>query len=827
MIQYIFLYSQSKFKLAISKTMDKEPISVRSGHNNNISERTTNYSKGSSSSNWNNKWASSSKFNRILGNIERSIINQFAGSNSSSNNDHHKSCGNKINGKNKQTANQKCKPPSSHTIGNALKSNQNKKAFEQVVQKDPHQIAAKIANKITLQAKSNSATNSANSTRGGAELSTTNNSKTNGNKTTLNKYQQQIVSTMRSNQLLVNNKLSIPPPHANDEARNQNHRILFGSSATAIQTFDTKNSEQHISNPQIQHTNNSSRFRTSVEVDHSKQVNKLETNYIIQRQQQDALGSNSSPASSARSLPTLTTKPLGSQPLSSHTNNNTTTTNNTSKDDEEESGFPNYQSRRSLISTTRSVQDYSLNCEQIQNKPNNMIPMQINQVPIGLPLNYNQQPMYKSATLMPNYHQQQDPHKVKHWQHQQQVITTQNYLNSNNHHHQQLVGAGNQVPILTADTSNNNNPLTRYTNNTNPQLHQFTSTSNNNAQTFNQPFSDNQQQQQLYVLYCPTSIAIVPISSVDNGQQIYANAPPKPRRYQYYDSYQTTHSIPHLTTTSTTSSASANSIQPPPVITVSNGNNPQLLRHQPQQLVFSHPNNFRQSLSHINQQVQHHHQQQQQRIKTLQPSYNTSYVQLPNAHQGLGLKAHDPSIDQTSQSMHYNGSYFKQQPPPRPTLIKSKSNLDAAELMKFKLDKSFYQQQSQTNTLHIQSNRQPIYCSQYDINHRFPDLATQHTPFNYVPQSNLQRSKSVSHLAPEYNSQIINQSNQHRPTDTLLVESLPTYERKHPSVSSASTTNLNYIGLVQSESRQFEQPSRVLSQMNISQKNYLGKFILR
>lgn len=812
--------------------MDKEPVRVRSGQNNSISERRIKYSKSSSSpppssnNHWNSKWASSSKFNRILGNIERSIMNQFSGANNSnSNSNHHSSSRNKVNGKTKQSANRNFKPPSSHIISNPVRSNESEKAVEQVSQKDPHQISGKTAtSRITLQAKSNSIANSGNLTSGKTEKSSSS-SKTDGNnKTALNKYQQQIVSTMRSNHLLVNNKLSIPPPHANDEARNQTHRILFGSSANATLTFDTNNSEQQYTskNPQqtrLDASNNLRQSRTNVEIDHSKRVNKLETNYVVQ---QDALRSNSSPASSARSLPTLNTKSSGSQPLSSHIINQTKTDSSTSKDEEKESGFASYQSRRSLISATRSVQDYPSNCEHSQNKPINMIPMQMNQVPMGLPLNYSQQQMYNSAIFSPSY-QQQDPHQVKQWQQQQQqqqqTINTQNYLDINHYHHQpqqQLVGVGNQVPILTADSSGNNNPLTSYPNN-NPQLHQFTNNSNN-TQKFNQTFSDNRQQQ-LYVVYCPTSFAIVPVNSLDNGQQIYANAPPKPRRYQYYDSYQTTHPIPHLAT-SATNSTSATSLQPAPVITVSNGNNPQLACHQPaQQLIFSNPNNNRQSLSHIH----HNRQQQQQRFNTLQADYNTSYMQMQNANQGSAIKSHDPLINQASQSIHHNVSYLEPQLSHRPPLTKSKSNLDTADLMRLKLDKSTIEQQSQANALHIQSNRRPIYCSQFDINHRFPDLIQRQAPLNSIPQSNLQRSKSVSHLVPECNnSQMIGQQSQHC-HNNLFVESLPIPERKFVSVSSASTNNLNYIGIVRPEIRQFQPSARVLSQISIPQQHYLGK----
>lgn len=710
----------------------------------------------------------------------------------------------------KQSANNhKFKPPSSHNhhslITNVLKSNQNKKSSEQ---KDSHQIAAKLTNRITLLPKNNSATNSS-SLNSSTELATSGASggggKNGGNRTTLNKYQQQIVSTMRSNPLLVNNKLSIPPPHANDEARNQNHRILFGA-PTNHQTYDTTNDSDLVFNAQ---TDN--KLRTSVEIDHSGKQSKLDSN-----RQQDSLRPNSSPASSARSLPTLTTKSSGSQQSSSHISNRITAT---SKDDEEESGFTNYRSRRSLVSTARSVQDYPTNTEppqQNKNKPNNMLPMQINQVPINAhSLSFNQH-LCKSTNLIPYSQDSHHTQAIK-WQPTTQAINTQNYLHHHNHNQQQIVG-GNQVPIITADTGN----TTRYTNNP----HQFAN-GNNNSQKFNQ-FSDHHQQQQhqqqLYVLYCPTSFAIVPINSVDSGQQIYANAPPKPRRYQYYDSYQT-HSIPH-TVTSTAHSTST-SLPPPPVITVSDGNplvcHPQQ-QQQPQPQMFNH-HDYRQSLSHIHQQ-QMQQQQQQQRIKSLQPTHNISYMQLQNAHQNLSITNQDPLMNQAGQSMQYNGSYLHPQLPNIQPLTKSKSNLDAADLMKFRLDRLPFNQASRANTLHIQSNRQPIYCSQLDINHRFPDLAQQSTSYNYPQSSNLQRSKSVSHLVPEYdpnqtNHQQQQQQSQRDQTNNLFVESLSTSERKLPSVSSASTTNLNYVGL---SGQQFEPNTRVYSQLNISQKNYLGKF---
>lgn len=85
---------------------------------------------------------------------------------------------------------------------------------------------------------------------------------------------------------------------------------------------------------------------------------------------------------------------------------------------------------------------------------------------------------------------------------------------------------------------------------------------------------------------------------------------------------------------------------------------------------------------------------------------------------------------------------------------------------------------------------------------------------NYSQSNNLQRSKSVSHLLADYNGYLA--SNQQQ---DLMIDRRPAGPPKFLSVSSASTNNLNFVGLMPVGAQQMSQPNqfvKVSSQLDIS-----------
>lgn len=738
-------------------------------------------------------WAPSSKFNKILSNLERSILNQFNGSShgtgaaSGSSNSSSGSSASLIKtkgqsgGKSSAAAALLIGAPTSASHSSPAnqvelqRNNNNKQCNGQQVQKDPAPTKG-----ITLQLKSEP-------TRV---------------KTTLNKYQQQIVSTMRPNhQSMLNssggsssssngynnnnkmsNKLSIPPPHANNEARNQNHRIIFGASAMPNPTKLSSDSivvgssatlRPSTNNRLVANTTTSSSRGESIK--QNVQQNNAETNLIR---------NNASPASSAKSLPTtaIATKPTGSQ------------TFNKSINEDEESGFSTYQSRRSLFGDNTKINNTTnINAasqltggQNTQQNSNNMIIMQTQtQVPIGA-ITFNNNSNNNLATpqqLVYNYQYPQLKHPL-----QQQTINT----------HNQLV-ANNQVPIpstTTIDQSNKN----CYQNHPS-QLHPFHNTP---QQRLNQNhFSDQhlqkntqfqpiqQQSHQLYNLYA-LNPGQMQVQVPDNGQQeIYANAPPKPRRYQYYDSSNPpTHLFPPQMIANMTPAAST-AMTTSTISSIANGN------------------------SIIHQQPMLNHQQQ---IPYNHPIYNISYLQVPNLyhqHQGLPVQ-----VNNNQHQIPFNGSSDNQQHrpmnPPYP-FTKSKSSLDARDLIQYKLDA-----QNRSNTLrlgaqHRQQNlqhlqQQSIYGSRLDTMNHYPNtLQGQQSGMQFFG-NNLQRSKSVSHLLqPDYERQ---QMTQQHPKEQFVDHKHPINGPKFYSVSSASTTNLNLIGLSNSNQQQISQQQNQFAKLS-------------
>lgn len=707
----------------------------------------------------------SSKFNRILNNLERSILSQFSNQHNVNNNSRTtkpiKSSHSSTSKSHQTSSSANIMTPISIPIAANLQSQTKKRCNNaQQVQKDSHPTTAATASreKITFQV------NKMDSQR--------QQQKPSKSKMILNKYQQQIVSTMCSNQLLVNNKLSIPPPHANDEARNQNHRLLFGGADTS-----TKNNNQSSHD-----TDNrpSSSIRSSANKKADDMSNKIHE--VTQ------LRSNSSPASSAVSLPAIPSKP-GSQ---YHNSNKRSIKglNSNLLDVDDESGFFTYQSQRSLL-TKATTNNQELTDGESQNKKsqnNSMILVPTTQVPLGK-IDFNmvspqQQYLYNYQT-QPNPHHNQNHHQ----QLPQQSMNTQQ---------QQLV-AGNQVPIISLDSmnhphiSNNNQQLLNHMTNTqHPQgLNQF----NNHRQlyaSYGAPLTN----------VTVSSNTLLPYvgAHFDQEQQIYANAPPKPRRYQYYDPNQSMFS-PALVATQTQNLPSMS-------------NNATILVKQP----------------YSNQRILTQQHQANHPIYT-----NASYLQAPRLYQQQMVQGNHQQENNNLQEQHHrqqlqiNYPYIQHRHLGIPsTMTKSKSNLDARDLLRFKQsDRQLADSDvNRSNTLRPGNHQQLIYGSRYDgLNsyHNAPLQLSAQQPVgmsNYIQNSNLQRSKSVSHLLADYNNYL---TNCNQPHDLINDCRQTSTAPKFISVSSASTNNLNFVGLVPVSGQQVSQVNqfvKVPSQLEISQPSH-------
>lgn len=730
----------------------------------------------------------SSKFNRILNNLERSILNQFG-------NQQHSATSN--NNKSSRVTNKPAKgshsTPQSSSSANGLtsinlpaaavlQSQTNKRCNNnavQQVQKDarPTTTTAAARERITFQEAAK------------ADLQRQQ-QKPSNSKMILNKYQQQIVSTMRSNQLLVNNKLSIPPPHANDEARNQNHRLLFGAGDSSAQN-----------NRQLHDTGDCNWVSSSSRSSANKKADTI-GNKMCEVSQ---LRSNSSPASSAVSLPAIPLKP-GSQYNHNNSNNKQSIKERDSSltDADDESGFFTYQSQRSLSSakTAATNQDASIltnaNANELQNKTpqgsgSMILVPNTTQVPLG-PVDYNM--VSPQQQFLYNYHTQPIQHlNHNHPTHSQQSMNTQQ---------QQLV-ASNQVPIISLGS----------------RSHSYTSNDNNSSQQMNHVANNmrgsNQQYNDRHRLYSSSYCAPAPNVTVspntllpyvggpfDQSQQIYANAPPKPRRYQYYDSNQSMFPAAMMAGTSQNLS------------TMSNNPSVHLIK-QP----FS------------NQRIMANQHQQQQQIN--HPIYNSSYIQVPSLYQQRIVQQNNQQpannqLQQHRQLLQINNPYVQHnQHAMMPSAItKSKSSLDARDLMRFK--QSTGRQvvggdSNRSNTLrlsHQQPHQQLIYGSRYEGLNGYPSasmhMSNQHPVAlsSYSQSNHLQRSKSVSHLLADYNGYLANNPQQ----DLIIDRRQATAAPKFLSVSSASTNNLNYVGLMPVSAQQVSQPNqfvKVSSQLDISQ----------
>lgn len=775
-------------------------------------------------------WASpSSKFNRIFSNLERSILSQFNGNTNNNANattattTTNSQCGNRL----KFSASAANLPSQAQSKSSTNSSPNNK--FK--VQNDSLQTASTSDRRIALhqqkQMKSEPTTTKV--------------------KTTLNKYQQQIVSTMRQNQhhLLLNaagshninntNKLSIPPPHANDEARNQSHRLLFGAppASASQEQSDSVNRTSLV-------------VGSSATLRPSKRHTTTRVGDIIRLD--DALASgdsttraSSSPASSAKSLPTTiiasSNKSSGSQECNSNSNSSNKESK-TNKEDEE-SGFSTYQSNRSLIANSHSITSTGDKSSKQQSSSNhsNMIIMQtqtqVSPLISGPCINFNN----GNATLVPQ--------KMMYGYYPTQV--SQQSMNTQQH---QLVGASNQVPIMSTldQTVATNNCYTNNQSNLLQQQQQINHHHHNHQPmrlSQNNHFNDLQhhqnQQPPFGSLYSGSMTVPMqstqhhqPVASnldanVTGGQEIYANAPPKPRRYQYYDT-TATFGQPRFAHHQLMLAPQMLPAKPATMITTTTtaalptGNN---------------ANSFYQ-----HQQYNRQNYPQQPQMPNQQPIYNISYLQVPNNLYQQQLQQHQPSARANNGALlmnnnQYNGFQHRPAPPLPPGqagwLTKSKSSLETCDLMRYKLNKSSpidTQQQAHSNASHCvpqlynQQQHQQIYGSRFDnSNSQQQQQQQQHYPVSnhhqqsHFAQSNLQRSKSVTQLVPDYEHQRATNQQAQQQRDLLLADSRRTINGAK-FLSSASTTNLNVAGLY-NEQNQFANFSSQTQQLQ--QPQYHGK----
>ena len=716
------------------------------------------------------RWNSSSTFNRILGNIERSIKGQFSVDKDNDNN---------YNSKIRKNSRQQVRDRFELISGPSLRGDAGRK--------NKSQRETKTESRITSSSSSSSSRAFTNKSTGGETLG----------KMTPNKKEDQPTSMIYQTHMMASSKLSIPPPHANDEARNYNlfisTNVNRNNESTPLLGFDssTCSSSSHDVNQlggQICDRRPLGASNNATIIDNRQLKN---GNY---------LSSGSSPASSARSLPNAPAFPPSHSDRSHHQTSGSQTQSNTKRnnnDDSEESGFSTYQSRRSLQAQTAQMYSQKLNSTNQQagdhNKENNMF------------ANYPRS--YLSSTIMEhdggmsngraNVQQQQNgnhlfPHSQASLMRNQNfdrdqlpyLTTQQHNLRAINNVHLIQNDISKQVPIhpqLSPITSNNINfsgpPNQRFsTMGRSVPQHQRSSIVPNSTSNL-----DNQRQN---FIGLPASI-----DTEQQQQQIYANAPPKPRRYLYYDN----------TTT------------------------------------YNHNMMMNQLAARLDNGV---HPRQQQQMGRPQPSLPSK---LNQSHYNLNSQPSVPSLFQEKSQLldsyqnnrdatRANGSFLFPMQQHQP-MLKSKSSLDPSDIVKFR----------QNRRASEQTNEQQIYCSRPSTIihassqvHSKPqnDLARNHfsqLSFNPQPGGNLARSKSVTHLLPE--SDGLQLSNTHdipsRMLNCFRTENMARPEqslRNLPAKSSASTTQLNLIGL-NNRGLAFEpiRPSRTTMMMRHPSSQQLGE----
>lgn len=690
-------------------------------------------------------WTSSSKFNRILGNLERSILGQFNQNTSNGNISRSHASGKSRSQITKQTS-AKRKQAIQHSSVRNEASISNQAISEERASEREHKQAA--AHQSTSRDRITAATNALKSTADAMLASEA------LGKLTLHECQQQppqrqcqLFNAINSNQIFASNKLPIPPPHVNDEARSINKAMLFGSGAALAQhqSFETNNTDASASSA-------SSTMNRSNKLAFERRQN--ESRY--------ANRPNSSPASSAKSLPATAPK------SESHPAKHSSAINK----DDEESGFPTYQSRRSFLlnhhlqqqqQQQQAPQEDASNDKKMMLAHMNMPPTQLQGVATSRLYN---------PYLNGNLHQSQQQYlrNVQHQVPMQQQFNQQFQLNSRA---PMPPPAPPPPPPLSYDrryfpTGYNNlnlSAINSFNPNHYPSFQPLPPTSIHDSTNLSQV----QRLQERYDI-------------IDNCQQIYANAPPKPRRYQYYDLA----SIQGDGTQTASNPAGAALVK-----TIAPVQQNRSITYQRQQM----PMNNHQAIAPM---VSH-----QQKLAN--NSSNLSCINVPpslyNKREGLTKQSlqHDNAISyaqqqqylQQQQSRHLQYPYYPEVAVNGPTIypmVKSKSSLDAGDLMRLRRNRL-----SNAVTNSQQNGQQPAFDYRSGGLIAAPqNLGAINSRHSFQPApGGIQRSKSVTHLLPEFETQ----------------SSEPVYQDQDQHagyrlapVSSASTNHLNLAGQSQTRS---------------------------
>lgn len=694
---------------------------------------------------------SHSKFNRILGNLERSILNQFNSTSNQSDKHRHHSV-------QKQTR-AKVRPAINDGTNVTTSTMNVQHACEEGREHSNGCKSVKHQTSNQVQEQSTSQDNIASSLKASVVKSAseklgklTLNSKSQLQHKSPRQHQQLLSSSLRPNTSnLATNKIPIPPPpHAHSEARGLNQAFLFGNETTQ----PTMLSADH----RLSLDTNSAKTNASCSI--LKQelgTGKMRSDRLFEELNANRL--NSSPASSAKSLPTIVPK-SGSQSSNPLTGAN--------QDEEEESGFATYQSRRSAILKSQQHQQ-QLDFSRATGEDRN-----------------NTMMYHQLANQHSNFHTTARPHNttISHQMHNNQNrsnLAFNHMIQHNNNLASSVMMPQTNPRQYTQPhmVSQNDQPATRDPFN-NFRYHSY----NQLSQPNNMIFSQNRESQQLqgtvpfqqtaYIDHrlAPQRVLNQQISS-DNGQQIYANAPPKPRRYQYYEVMTSQTSVP-MGQVARFNMAMMN--QPPTM--------PSMQQH--------HPTTTTTIRSIPDQQTSYHQRQNVMPQLAYQPVIagapslnNLSRLTLSNVNKDiltrLNQPLNNPSGMQPRQQVqdsvpgHHMGF----------PLVKSKSSLDAGDIMRFRQGPQVNSQQNPPN-LQLQP-KQPYYGYQNEGSlHRninqpnMRPLSYDHQPSTIIG-GNLQRSKSVTHLLPEID-------------ESAYQSEAPISVQRMAPVSSASTNHLNHVG---------------------------------
>lgn len=590
---------------------------------------------------------------------------------------------------------------------------------------------------------------------------------------TFNKFHQQLVSTLRHNNtqnhlatkpLSTNShKLSIPPPHANEEARSHNQALLFGRSVveavTSLSVSHQPNKSSAI-NSNASHSESSPKKSSAtsrlVGTDAARPTSATIT------EARDDSQRISSPARSS-----IVTR-LGSQ-LNGNLRKNSlsskeTNSNLLNRTEDEESGFSSYQSRRQPLNLRSSngqitsadvPQDPAIEQISLSTATNttasNMIP-----TPQSYWQSQNSAKSYpqNQPHLYQNQLQQRNAYSQHYAQQQSPMIHSQIFQNS------QSIIPINQMPMLSPILRKNlenqlYDPPTQQ-----QQQARVNYLKQMQAQQHQPPMS---MEQPIYGLHsAPPQVKPYTLLGGSDNQQIYANAPPKPRRYQFYNNILESASYPMQVTRATNLSGTI------PTIRTNSGVQQQNSPMRPYEHVATGVN--QPHMTDIP--VSFHQNLMDDMNYTSHMSQNSSYT-----------LRHNQQLQRQQQQEQLN---FVQ-------INKSKSSLESGDLAKFRQNRQLRI---------IPSARPQAWHPTFgpmvgEINplsgpaHHTHDVASVSGLSNqWLDGSRLQRSKSVTHLLPDIEMQI---NLDGRAKDMWNDSRRVVNNLKHLNTSAASTTNLNNV----------------------------------